>query len=126
MRFCWTPSAFTFFATNGFAKKSDAVLVITGFTKQTDQKYTAEPDGKGNPTNTIHCHRLDYGHGPMLSEGVPATITLPSKAKKTRCWALDESGARKCEVEVKANDDGFAVITTGARYKTIWYEILTK
>ena len=111
---------------NGFAKKSDAILVITGFTKQTDQKYTAESDGKGNPTNTIHCHRLDYGHGPMLTEGVPATITLPSKAKRTRCWALDESGARKCEVEVKANDNGFAVITTGARYKTIWYEILTK
>ncbi|MBQ0006058.1 MAG: hypothetical protein KBS57_01465 [Alistipes sp.] len=110
---------------NGFAKGANAVLVATGFTKQTGQIFASVQDADGNATTHIHSHRVNYGRAPMLNEGIPAKITLPSSAKNTRCWALDESGVRKCEVPV-TSEGGKAVIEIGAKYKTIWYEIETK
>ncbi len=111
---------------NGFARKSSALLVATGYTKHTDQKFTQVLDENGNPTTKIHSRNEDWGHGPMLTEGINGRITLSSKASRTSCWALDEEGARKIEVPVSRGSDGVAVIEISDKYKTVWYEIETR
>lgn len=106
-------------------KGSSILLVATGYTKQTGQKFTAELDKDGNPTTWIHSRRDDWGEGPMLTEGIPAEITLPLKARQVRCWALDENGARREAVTVRRSGR-CSVIAIGPEYKTIWYEIDVK
>jgi len=63
------------------------------------------------------------GHAPMLVEGIPATLTLPSDPAKTACYALDPHGDRKGEVPVAKADSGGSVIAIGPQYKTVWYEV---
>ena len=65
----------------------------------------------------------DWGKGPFEVEGVPAEITLPSHASRTRCWALDGRGCRLKEVPVCADAEGRAVIVIGPDYRTVWYEM---
>ena len=62
----------------------------------------------------------------MMTEGIPAKVTLPARANSTHCWALDESGERVQEVLVSADTTGKAVVEIGNQYKTIWYEIAVK
>ena len=121
----WTTMSLVSRKANGFARKSTALLVATGYTKQTDQKFTVEPDPKdpSKPSTTIHSRNEDWGHGPMLTEGIPATVKLASKARKTRCWALNERGKRMKRVRVQKAEDGCAQIEIGPEYKTVWYEI---
>jgi len=57
-----------------------------------------------------------------LAEGVPANVTLSSDPAKTRCYALDERGARKGDVPVEKAEGGCR-IAIGPQYKTVWYEI---
>lgn len=63
-----------------------------------------------------------WGHGPVLMEGIPATLVLPSPAEKTHCYALDPHGNRKADVSVVAAATG-STIAIGPQYETIWYEI---
>jgi len=116
----WTTMSLVSKKANGFARKSTALLIATGYTKQTGQKITE--DGGA----WIHSRNEDWGHGPMLTEGIPATVKLASKARKTRCWALDERGKRMKRVPVQKTGDGLAQIQVGPEYKTIWYEIKTR
>ena len=62
----------------------------------------------------------EFGSGKVVTEGVPLKVTLPVSAAK--CWALDESGARKGEVPVSVCD-GRAEISVGPDYRTVWYEV---
>ena len=113
---------------NGFARRSEALLVATGLTQQTGQvvcDVNGVDNGTGQP-RLIHCRGDNWGTGPMLTEGIPATLKLPSKARRTRCWALDESGRRAARVPVAEAEDGSAVIEAGPAFRTIWYEIKTK
>jgi len=66
--------------------------------------------------------RMHRGEGTVLAEGVPAVVTLPSVAEKTRCYALDERGARKGDVPVERVAGGCRV-AIGPQYKTVWYEL---
>ena len=124
----WTTMSLVSRKANGFAGKGTALLVATGYTKQTDQKFTVEPDPKNpsKPSTVIHSRNEDWGHGPMLTEGIPATVKLASKARKTRCWALNERGKRMKRVKVQKAEDGCAQIEIGPKYKTVWYEIKTR
>ena len=72
------------------------------------------------------CRNENWGKGPLLTEGVPVKVKLNSKASKTKCWALDESGKRCKSVPVAKADDGSAILEVGPEYKTIWYEISVK
>ena len=65
---------------------------------------------------------LYRGAGKTVCEGIRATITLPSPAAKTRCWALDESGARKAAVPVR-DAGGRAEVALDPAYRTVWYEL---
>ena len=122
----WTTVSLTSREGNGFSKEGNALLAATGYTHNKDAVFTFEKDENGKPTANISSRWYDWGTGPMVTEGIPATVTLPSAARATKCWALDESGARMKEVPVKRGKGGCAVIEIGPAYKTVWYEIQTK
>ena len=119
----WTTVSLTSKDGNGFAEGTTSLLVATGYTHNKDAKFKVENDKDGNPTTYVSSRWYDWGTGPMMTEGIPATVTLPAKAEATECWALDESGARKEAVPVKSGADGNAVIEIGGKYQTVWYEI---
>jgi hypothetical protein len=124
----WTTMSLVSKNADGFGKGSQALLVVTGYTKHTDQTITADPDPKdpSKPSVMVHCRNENWGKGPMLTEGVPVRIKLTSKASGTKCWALDESGKRSRSVPVIKADDGTAILEVGPEYRTIWYEINVK
>ncbi len=121
----WATISLTSKEGNGFGKGT-SLLVATGYTHNKDAKFKRELDKDGNPTTIISSRWYDWGTGPMMTEGIPATVTLPSAAEATTCWALDESGARKAEVPVTKGADGKAVVEIGDKYQTVWYEISVK
>ena len=124
----WTTMSLVSKKGNGFARKADALLVATGFTQHTGQVFhdvSGVDNGVGQP-RLIHCRYDAWGTAPVLTEGIPATVKLASKARRTRCWALDERGKRMKKVPVTRADDGTAVIAIGPEYKTVWYEIKTR
>lgn len=121
----WTTMSLVSRKGNGFEKGSESLLVVTGYTRHTDQKLTADPDPKdpSKPSVMVHCRNENWGRGPMLTEGVPVKVKLNSKASRTKCWALDESGRRCRSIPVSKADDGSAILEVGPEYRTIWYEI---
>ncbi len=122
----WATISLTSKNADGFEKGATSLLVATGYTHNKDAKFTVEKDEEGNPTTWISCRREDWGTAPMMTEGIPAKVTLPARANSTHCWALDESGERVQEVLVSADTTGKAVVEIGNQYKTIWYEIAVK
>ncbi len=62
--------------------------------------------------------KREWGHGPTICEGVPATVTFPNRPDLV-AWALDGEGRRGERIEPQA-DGSFDF---GPRYRTIWYEI---
>ena len=115
----WATVSLTSHDATGFGESgrpARILLAATGLCHNGGAKFTHE--GK-----FIHCRGADWGKGKTVNEGIPATITLPSKAAATKCWALDERGARKASVPVTADANGQAVVKIGPEYKTVWYEI---
>ena len=119
----WTTVSLTSKGGNGFGPGSTALLAATGYTHNTGEKFTYENDEDGNPTTFVSSRWYDWGTGPILTEGIDATVTLPSAAGSTTCWALAEDGSRMTEVPVTKDSDGKAVISIGEKYRTVWYEI---
>ena len=124
----WTTISLTSKKGNGFTGRSSALLAATGYTHNAGAKFIpkTDPQKPNAKTSVITCAEGDWGTGSMLTEGIPATITLATKANRTKCWALDEHGQRYKKVPVKASADGMAVIEIGPEYKTVWYEIVTR
>ena len=104
----------TGFGTDG--RPARILLAATGLCHNGGAKFTHDRD-------YVHCRGADWGNGKTVNEGIPATITLPSKAAATKCWALDERGERKASVPVTADANGQAVVKIGPEYQTVWYEI---
>jgi len=65
----------------------------------------------------------DWGKGPVCTEGIPATLVLPSVPSKTTCFALDPSGNRKRPIPVAEAEGGGSKIVVGPEFETVWYEI---
>ena len=115
----WATVSLTSHDATGFGENGGPariLLAATGLCHNGGAKFTH--DG-GN----IHCRGADWGNGKTVNEGIPATITLPSKAAATKCWALDERGERKEPVPVSADSSGNAVVKIGPAFRTVWYEI---
>lgn len=68
---------------------------------------------------------VDWGTGPTLVEGIPATITLPVSPARVEVWALDERGKRRQRVPVVSNG-GKASFAIGPQYRTLWYEAVVR
>lgn len=99
---------------------ADILLAATGESGNTGQVIKPVAGGTG--------HRItlaERGGAPVWVEGVPAVVTLPSAADRTRCYALDPSGNRKAEVPVEQSGS-HSRITLKPEYQTVWYEITIK
>ena len=96
------------------------LLAATSLSHNDGAKFTDHGENK------ISCRGADWGHAPVVNEGVPATITLPAPAARVTCRALDERGAPKADVPVRADEAGRAVLDIGPEYRTVWYEIDVK
>jgi len=65
----------------------------------------------------------EWGTAPYLVEGVPLALALKVEPLRVRCWALDPTGARKCDVAVAAASDGTSIVRVDPSFQTLWYEI---
>jgi hypothetical protein len=63
-----------------------------------------------------------WGKGPTVAWGVPASVSVPTKAKRAKVYALDGTGARAGEVPAKLSG-GRLEFRIGPEYKTLWYEV---
>ena len=62
-----------------------------------------------------------WGLGPTMAEGIPATVTLKTNGPRT-VWALDGTGARKQSVP-STYAHGTLTFTVGPQFKTLWYGV---
>jgi hypothetical protein len=69
--------------------------------------------------------RDKWGEGPVLAEGIPATLVLPADSGSVQCFALDPSGNRKTQVTVEKAGAGSKIVLK-PEYETVWYEIVVK
>jgi hypothetical protein len=97
-------------------KPADILLTATGIVENKGMVVEKSSDTKIRLTN--------WGTGPVLAEGIPAVIKLPSIAAKTKCFALDPHGDRKSEVAVTKFGEGGCQISIKPDYQTVWYEIV--
>lgn len=96
-------------------KPAQILLAATGVMQNTGMDIERMKDD--------YIRLKDWGTAPVLVEGIPAKITLPASAKRTKCFALDEQGARKFEIAVTEPAEGKAEIEINPSYQTVWYEI---
>jgi hypothetical protein len=75
--------------------------------------------GWNDEHTTVSNH---WGGAPTVCEGIAAKVTLATKLKSLKVFALDGSGARAGEVPATLADGrlGFEI---GPQFKTLWYEI---
>ncbi len=119
-RLGWATVSLTSRHATGFgAGGAPATILLTATGVSENEGTQLEP----LPGNSAALRdRTNWGEGTVLVEGVPAVVTLPSVAAKTRCYALDERGARKADVPVE-NVAGGCRVAIGPQYKTVWYEL---
>ncbi|NLB69337.1 MAG: hypothetical protein GX804_06615 [Lentisphaerae bacterium] len=67
--------------------------------------------------------RNDWGVAPTLCEGIDGKVSFNTSAKEAKAFALDGKGNRKGEIPVKLNN-GELFIDIGAKFETIWYEVV--
>ena len=116
----WATVSLVSHEATGFGEDSrpaGILLAATSLSHNAGAKFTRH-DGCN-----ISCRGDDWGHSPVMNEGVPATITLPAAAGRVACRALDERGEPKADVPVRADAGGRAVFDIGPNYQTVWYEI---
>ena len=92
------------------------LFVITGETRNTDMQIELLEGDHITVGNR-------WGKPPVLCEGVDVAMYWNHpKTQTIRCWALDESGNRRQEVDVTRTGEQ-TQIEMKPEYKTIWYEI---
>jgi hypothetical protein len=98
-------------------KPANILLAATGLSQN-----------KGQVIRQLSSNKItldDWGKGPVVMEGVPATVTIPADPLRVKCFALDPHGDRKREVAVEMAEGG-AKIVLKPEYETVWYEIDVK
>lgn len=88
------------------AQSKRLLLTLMGKAANQDMKWDA-----------THHGLIDWGHGPTVVEGVPATITLPADSVR-HVYALDGKGRRVKEVPLAGMQS-----TVGPEDRTVWYEM---
>lgn len=87
------------------------LLTIVGHTEKAGQVWNADRTSVG----------ADWGDGPALAEGIPATVALANPAVR-HVYALDPTGARVKALAVRSSAAG-ASFTIAPDDKTVWYEL---
>ena len=98
----------------GFAA-SGRLIVAASATARNDGERFEELPGKRR-------HILDWGHAPLLAEGVAFDLTLPVAAPRIRAWALGPDGRRRAEVRAAPAGEA-ARLEFRPEYATLWYEV---
>lgn len=108
----WATITLTVMDGTDFKTARKILVTATGYAANADLRWKdAEKTSVGR----------NWGNGPSVVEGIPATITLPPLAKG-KAWALDSRGQRQTELPLK-QADGKATLEIGPAGKTLWYEI---
>jgi hypothetical protein len=96
------------------AGHSRLLVTATGTAENTDMRWTspAHESVAGN-----------WGRRPARVEGIPARLTLPSDAGRTRVWSLDVRGQRSKALPVENSGDARARFTIGPERQTLWYDV---
>jgi hypothetical protein len=114
-RLDWATISMTALDGAGFDRPGRILIAATGWTQNQDAKLEALGD-----------HRVTlrdrWGRGPVLCEGITASITLPVPPERVKCYPLDESGNRRSPIPVAA-ENGHARIELAPQHKTVWYEV---
>jgi hypothetical protein len=87
------------------------LVTLVGKVENQDMVWNAERTSVGN----------QWGHGPTVAEGIPATITITSKVAHN-VWALDATGKRISKLPTTVSN-GKITFTVGPQYQTLWYEV---
>lgn len=64
----------------------------------------------------------NWGHGPVLAEGISAKLSLDTAAKSAEVFALDGGGARSKSVPCRV-EHGTLILDIGPSSQTLWYEV---
>lgn len=99
------------------SKSADILLAATGESGNTGQVIKPVPGGTG-----ARITLAERGGAPVWVEGIPAEVTLPSDASRTKCYALDPQGNRMTDVPVEHAGQGSRIVLK-PEYRTVWYEI---
>ena len=101
-------------ATDGkpLAQSRRLLLVAAGNVENTGMDWNAEHTTVSNK----------WGSAPTICEGIGAKVTLATKLKSAKVFALDGSGARGGEVPATLAG-GELSFEIGSQFKTLWYEI---
>ena len=119
----WATVSLTSHDATGFGedgRSARILLTATGLCHNKGAKFTEHDGGR------MSCRDDDWGHGPTVNEGIPATVTLSAPAAKVTCRALDERGEPKADVPVTADANGQTAIVIDPKFRTVWYEIAVK
>ena len=85
--------------------------------------FVGKVENQGMGWNAVRTSVGDqWGQGPTLAEGIPATVTLQTDGGARHVWALDGTGKRVEEVPA-TYANGRLTFTVGPQFKTLWYEI---
>jgi len=90
------------------------LIAATGWVQ--NQNAQRQEVGPGRITLGNH-----WGEGPVLCEGIPATIRLGVPAGRVRFYPLDAAGNRRQAVPVE-EQDGAARLLLDPAHQTLWYE----
>ncbi len=105
----WASIALAALDAKPIAESKRVLLVAAGAVENTDMGWNADRTTVGRK----------WGRAPIIAEGIPATITVPGRAKVS---ALDPAGRRKATVE-GVNSGNSVAIKIGPAYETLWYLI---
>jgi len=117
-RLDWATVSFTAIDGKDFDQPGRILIAATGLVQNKDAKL----ESLGDHRVTL---RDQWGHDPVLCEGIQATITLPAPREKVKCYPLDESGNRRKAIDIERDGD-HSQIELHPKYKTIWYEVEIK
>jgi len=93
------------------AQSRKMLLTLAGKVENQDMGWNAARTSVGS----------QWGNGPTVAEGIPATVTLKTNAAR-HVWALDGTGRRVGDVPATFAN-GALTFTVGPQFKTLWYEI---
>ncbi|MDR0338018.1 MAG: cellulase family glycosylhydrolase [Planctomycetaceae bacterium] len=98
------------------------LVAATGFMENSEMKFERydHHDDKNPDRMTVHNN---WGKAPILCEGIPLTLSLPTNGKTIQCFALDPSGCRKFSLNYNVTGRN-VVIPFNSDSKTLWYEIV--
>lgn len=119
-RLGWATVSLTSRHATGFGERGVPATILLAATGMTENEGTVL-EATGEDAVAL-ADRLDWGEGTVLTEGVPATVTLACDPARTACFALDERGERKGQVPIVPVPGG-SQIEIGPQYRTVWYEL---